>query len=410
VAFHGLAGALKLAVDHRQSRKRLDSEMNHEPFPDRAYVPAVDGLRFFAVAGVIWFHMDMLGIPSRAGWIGVWLFFVISGFVITSSIGGPAYAQRSYWAKLQVFWTRRAFRILPLYFLFVALGVLVITALPNYHRFLAHVPYLMSFTYNFYRMSPDYENTHLFGHFWSLSVEEQFYLLFPLVYFASTPLVQQYILIGVIAVSPLVRWLCSLIVSAIFEETPAAGNAAGNAVYLFSPGHFDAFAVGALIALNRTRIEAWKYSFQAAAFVVLALIALYVVACVVLVPERKPLSAIVAGFDINVYRPFQHVALYTVLNCTFGATIIGVLSGYRPLVAILEITWFRYLGRISYGMYVVHLPLLLVFYRMELPKPIHISEPLGVALYLGTLIVACHLLYQYFERPFLALRPRWASA
>lgn len=111
------------------------------------------------------------------GWAGVWLFFVISGFVITLSLILLRHADLSLRSALSVFYYKRTLRIFPLYFLFIAVGIAAIIVSGNFRHF-HHLPYLFTFTYNFYRVWPLYEFTPLFGHYWNVSVEEQFYLLY----------------------------------------------------------------------------------------------------------------------------------------------------------------------------------------------------------------------------------------
>jgi peptidoglycan/LPS O-acetylase OafA/YrhL len=372
-----------------------------------SYVPAIDGLRCLAVAGVVCTHLGYLGPLSLLGWTGVWLFFVISGFVITSSIMGPAYRELSFAEQLRTFWVRRARRILPLYFLFVALGVYIASFNKTDPRWLEQLPYLLTFTYNFYRLSPDYKDDVLFSHYWSLSVEEQFYLVFPLVFFTLAPQLRQRVLIAVVVLGPLIRWLVGAWALGAYGTAPAAGNA----VYLISPGHFDAFALGALIALNRERIAASRHVLPLAAAGSLALLAMYLLACVVVAPGIPAARAIEEGLKLNTFGGFRHVALYTLLNVLFATAIVAVLKDWRPLTSALELSWMRYLGRMSYGIYVVHLPLMILFLSGALGPGTHIAEPLGLAMYLTMLLLVCHLLHVGFERPIMQARlPRPAAA
>ncbi len=170
--------------------------MASQPIALGSYVPAVDGLRALAVAGVIVHHLGMFGFASDIGWAGVWLFFVISGFVITNSVDGVAYRGQSFSRKLSIFWARRVRRIRPLYLLMIGVGTIIVLTVPGLRYQVEQLPYLLTFTYNFHRLSPDYSHTKLFGHYWSLSVEEQFYLLFPLIYFSVAGRARVAILVG----------------------------------------------------------------------------------------------------------------------------------------------------------------------------------------------------------------------
>jgi len=161
--------------------------------PDAAvspYIPALDGLRALAILLVIPHNLDILSAPYRAvevppvtvmhaGWIGVQLFFVLSGFLITGNLLDTRGSANYY----RAFIGRRALRILPLYY-----GVLLVTfvlvpllgSMPEKLQETApNQVWLWTFLLNW---SAPYGHTVVgFGHFWSLAVEEQFYLLWPFV-------------------------------------------------------------------------------------------------------------------------------------------------------------------------------------------------------------------------------------
>ena len=149
------------------------------------YVAALDGIRAVAVAGVVLYHAGARWLPG--GFLGVDLFFVLSGFLITSLL----LAEREATGRIDLpaFWARRARRLLPAAFLVIALSVLAVAIaspsdLPstradaiasflyvnNWHQILADQSYFQAFA-----------RPSLLRHLWSLAVEEQFYLLWPLV-------------------------------------------------------------------------------------------------------------------------------------------------------------------------------------------------------------------------------------
>ena len=149
------------------------------------YVAALDGIRAVAVAGVVLYHAGARWLPG--GFLGVDLFFVLSGFLITSLL----LAEREATGRIDLpaFWARRARRLLPAAFLVIALSVLAVAILSpgdlpstradaiasflyvnNWHQILADQSYFQAFA-----------RPSLLRHLWSLAVEEQFYLLWPLV-------------------------------------------------------------------------------------------------------------------------------------------------------------------------------------------------------------------------------------
>lgn len=364
-------------------------------------MPSIDGLRCLAVAGVIAFHGVNFGMPSFFGWAGVWLFFVISGFVITISLMAPDYEDVSLTTKLRVFWYRRALRILPLYLLVILLGFGLTAALSLSRLPLEQAPYLLTFTYNFYRIWPGYEPIPIFSHLWSLSVEEQFYLLYPVAFFALSRRGLRWLLMGIVLLGPVVRYLAGVTATfALGEEW------AGNAVYQFSPGHFDAFAAGAMVALYRDRIVGRGYAAILSVIGALAALLAYGVACALARPELGIVHALRSGFVANVFGQFQHVAAYSVLNAVSVACVVLCVVGRGPAETVLRWGPFRHLGRISYGLYIYHLPLIYLF--DQVPDLSMLEGPLSDVIYLVALFCVAHLSYFSFERQFLRLKPRAA--
>ncbi|HEX6051682.1 MAG TPA: acyltransferase, partial [Gemmatimonadaceae bacterium] len=165
------------------------------------HVPALDGVRGLAVALVLVCHVAWdFSSPSymerglievaRAGWIGVDLFFVLSGFLITGILldtrGGPKYFRH--------FYVRRTLRIFPLYYA-ILVGVFVITPLVAATRdrrwftdIVDQQGWFWTYTSNvFLAVTGRWEQTGILGHFWSLAVEEQFYLIWPAVVLLLSP-------------------------------------------------------------------------------------------------------------------------------------------------------------------------------------------------------------------------------
>lgn len=138
------------------------------------YKPRIDGLRCVAVASVMLYHyINWLGGPISAGPYGVNLFFVLSGFLITSILikdGEDDFRTRYY-----NFMGRRILRIFPIYYL--TLLILYVLDVPHINE---RIGFLATYTYNFIVTDIEWTNDP-FGHFWSLCVEEQFYLVFPFI-------------------------------------------------------------------------------------------------------------------------------------------------------------------------------------------------------------------------------------
>jgi peptidoglycan/LPS O-acetylase OafA/YrhL len=152
------------------------------------YRPEIDGLRAFAVVAVIINHINQDILPS--GYLGVDIFFVISGYVITASLASRK--SRSFADFIVGFYARRVRRLMPALVVFVLISSLLISLFNPEPGPMLGVAWRAMFgisNLQFFRESTDYfaQSTELnpFTHTWSLGVEEQFYLLFPLLFWFS---------------------------------------------------------------------------------------------------------------------------------------------------------------------------------------------------------------------------------
>lgn len=142
--------------------------------------PSLDGLRGLAIALVILYHLNLVGF----GWVGVQLFFVLSGFLITRLLLALR-EQPSLGSYLKIFYGRRALRIFPVYYLYLLLLLLLWWALPTAQQgpVAEQWRYAASYTSNWLGMTGGHQKTYFLDHFWSLPIEEQFYLFWPLLLF-----------------------------------------------------------------------------------------------------------------------------------------------------------------------------------------------------------------------------------
>ena len=189
-----------------------------------SYRPHIDGLRAVAVLGVVLSHFDLAWLPG--GFVGVDVFFVISGFLISKSIYSEVETGEF---SLKAFYERRARRILPAFFVVSAVtaGLACLLLLPidlvPFAKSLAAAALFVSNIY-FY-LTSDYFGPNAIQlpllHYWSLGVEEQFYILFPVIVMAAAKLSKR-----AVAVAVLVLLAASLLgrppVSAWPEGWPAA--------------------------------------------------------------------------------------------------------------------------------------------------------------------------------------------
>ena len=160
--------------------------------PILPYIPGLDGLRAIAVVAVLLYHgQDLTGIPAflkpQGGFLGVEMFFVISGFLITALLVREQQATER--IDLKAFWIRRARRLLPALYLFLP-GTIALAALfatDAFDKVRTEIFGALFYVSNWQLIATDesyfeaVSRPSLFRHLWSLAIEEQFYLVWPLV-------------------------------------------------------------------------------------------------------------------------------------------------------------------------------------------------------------------------------------
>lgn len=312
-------------------------------------IPELDGLRALAMTAVVAQHCGL----APFGWTGVWLFFVISGYVISRNFVQRRYQAGGWADQYRAFMLRRFFRIVPAYVLYIAVAALAVAAVGN-RAPLGDVPFLLTFSYNWH-MIFDFWSLHAgwagFGHLWTLSIEEQFYLVYPLLFLLLSGNAHLATLCALVALGPIVR----LVYATGLASASIDGAWVGFAVYASSFAQFDAFLLGALIAHceDALRKRAWVAHCLAGAALLAA--AAYVAWCVHL--NR---SGGATGLDL-VRNIFSGV-LYSGGREVFVYSAIDLLAAAAVVYAILQKPIFRPLthpaivlvGRVSYGGYLYH--------------------------------------------------------
>ena len=312
---------------------------------------ALDGLRAVAMTMVVAQHCHLLPF----GWTGVWLFFLISGYVITLGFGGGEVPGRGFAQRYRAFMQRRAARIVPAYALYLVVCMLVLLALGR-HGPLGDLPYLLSFTFNWqmiFGFWPGHVDWAPLGHLWTLSVEQQFYLLFPLLVLGVPQRWQTGTMLALVAAGPLLRW--GWVQLLLARDGSADPQALAFAVYAASFCHADAFLIGALVA----RLEPqWRRRPDACRVVSLAgLLAagLYAVSYVVVNVGlgASGIDALRNVFSGILYGQQREVFVYLAVDAAALATLLHVLRRGRgsAWLAWRPLAW---VGRVSYGGYLFH--------------------------------------------------------
>jgi peptidoglycan/LPS O-acetylase OafA/YrhL len=325
------------------------------------------------------------------GWVGVQIFFVLSGYLISYLLDQRRSTPLGEY--LREFYGRRALRIFPLYFATLS----VIQVLCWMGRDLDHarpgMPYAWTYVFNFYAMGAAWKPSEAVGHFWSLCVEEQFYLLWPFViYFFSRERLRK-LLVGLVLVGPVFRLLLWSIVTAhpsTFNPKPEM------AVYVNPLTHIDAFAVGALVAIFPPQRSLPKFALSSSVLLVAgALVALFS-------HSTWDDTRYAIGYPIGLRAGYAFTWGYSLLNI-WSALLIVCLVNRQVIPRLFEARSLSYIGKISYGVYVLHHPLQLLVNTTFASARLYVRLPLHLALTFAVATVSYYLL----ELPFLALKDRW---
>lgn len=359
--------------------------------PPLAHLPALDGLRAIAVSLVLWVHLPFIqgsavakavwsvGQAIRAGYIGVDLFFVLSGFLITRILLDERVRTGS--ISLRVFYTRRALRIFPIYYLCIAVYAL---AFPFDGEALLS---LVTYTFNYYH--PLNPTPNPLEHTWSLAVEEQFYLVWPALV-TLIPLARGRRICGTFI--PVLAMLVALLLAATLESALAA-----NLIYMSSATRMMSLSLGAALAfreLARAPSPRWRPYAE-------------------LVAGAALLAADQGGRSLGLIPAggwYWTVALLGYALVSVGAVSLLIASRDRLAAtarAVLSLRPLRYVGRISYGLYLYHY--LLLFLLGLAPYQVFTTgAPAGwVALAAGVTFATAALSYRFIEAPLLRLKDRF---
>jgi peptidoglycan/LPS O-acetylase OafA/YrhL len=329
-------------------------------------IPAIDGLRAVAVLSVIIFHADFLKLPG--GFTGVDMFFVISGYVISQSLYPRS--DMSFPAYLADFYRRRFLRIVPaLLVVLVACALVSAMFVPqawlsaqNDQTGLAAYFGLSNFTlaWNSDTYFSPSAQLNPYTHTWTLAVEEQFYLVFPLVYFVWLRFRQRHSLAW--ALLPLLA-LASLAFSVVqTEQSPL------EAFYLL-PSRFWELASGALLF---QRVVTGRLQLTSAATPAVLFAGLALVSGGLIFADAK-------------HFPFPWAVLTVAGTLLTLAAVVQKTDTPSPLLRLLQSTPATYVGRLSYSLYLWHWPVL-VFLRWTIgleQLAIQLAYPVIVAALAG---------------------------
>ena len=301
---------------------------------------------------------------------GVSIFFVLSGFLITYLLLAE---KQQHPVDIKKFYLRRILRIWPLYYLYLAIAI-VVTVILNlkfdgrmlllYIFYAANIPFILETT------------IPLIAHYWSLGVEEQFYLFWPWVVKKIDKLV-----------GPIVLFIAVLMGTKLFVHFVTGPNTLPELI--IDTTRFHCMMIGALGAILYRRGNHW----------------------LIKLADNKLMQAGCWGVLLLVAVNKFHVASVIdteLISVMAMCLIVGQINITNRLIN-LENNVFDFLGKISYGIYVIH-PLL-IFLLSKIIPDVPLPSPLNyISVYLlitGATVLLAWLSYSYFEKPFLRLKNRF---
>lgn len=296
------------------------------------YYKSLDGVRGISALMIMVFHysQDMYGNSllvanfkkfAQIGQSGVTLFFVLSGFLITRILLNTK-NDDSYFRN---FYGRRMLRIFPLYYFFLLIYFIVIpvvfkTSIPNFKQQLIFYSYFQNIYFTFWGNTPGP------GHFWSLAVEEHFYIFWPLaVYYLS--------------LKNLIRFSTFLIILAILTRIVMVTN--GFSVFTFTLTRMDAIVMGAIIAILETK-----------GYMIIKFQKLYVTGCLLFITITALIWFFYSGTansNIQIIKDlFISISFFLLISTLF------TLNENNVILIFLTNKALTFTGMISYGLYVYH--------------------------------------------------------
>lgn len=365
------------------------------PVGQSVYYPSLDGLRFFAFF-IVFLHHSLLNLQSnnsfinyflviiqKNGWVGVDLFFVLSGFLITNLLLKERKRFGNY--SLKNFWIRRSLRIWPLYYLALFAGYFILPRLFFEQADigeLSKLPLYIAFLGNWAVAFNGYSHFTNISHLWTISVEEQFYFVWPILLLFITSF-KKSLAVGLVIISG--AMLTRFYLSTAGIQHPG--------IYTNTFARMDTLAIGALLALiihYRPGVLEKIKKFSSPKSLTVTTISLVYLLYRIYLFNPQQITQISFGYTV--------IALFMVYFVVYAATHpFSRLLTFKPLV---------WMGKISYGLYVWHILAIGISFRLanNLNLPIF-SVPLAF----GITVLIGALSYYLYEIKFLKLKAQFTK-
>lgn len=372
------------------------------------YIKPLDSLRAFAALSVVIFHYNYFFFKSMPqtglvhfyysvldfGWLGVDLFFVLSGFLITRLL----LQQKNSEKYFKNFYIRRALRIFPLYYgvlvLYFVLPLLLGRGSPASHEVSANQIWLWTYLSNFPHPLPELGDL---GHFWSLAVEEHFYLFWPLIVYTSSP--------------RRIQTICISTIAAVFALRFGMHGFGFDMNYLGKNSfcRIDTILFGAWLAV-------WSLENSSSAIVH---------RCNGVLRYGVPVA--LANIALLAFTDLRYTAIKDILTLTMYPVYSAVFTALIGFVSFADLKtgiWnflnsrqLQYLGKISYGIYIFHLPCqrlasvlqMKLFPALPMYYEFFLVQVCWVAFQIAITIAVSALSWHTFESVFLKMKDRFTS-
>lgn len=348
------------------------------------HIPALDGLRGIAVLSVMLYHCFPFLI-TKLGWAGVDLFFVLSGFLITGILLDSK-AEPNYYKNFII---RRVLRIFPLYYFVLVLMLLLIPFFSKdflgayFTYYTKHQQWFWLYSENWLYSRDGFPDNLILVHFWSLAVEEQFYIFWP----------------WIVKFLPGRKLLWSCIILSCFSilfrlKLGTEWFHHDTYRYMLTLARMDALLIGAIIAIL---IREYPRLLERTAPIVMTLSAVIIIAGIIIF--RSANFLVLPG-------------LYTFIDLFFGCILVYSLSVNKlsALGRVVNHKAMMLLGKYSYGLYVYHFLIYTLLERKLQPRLIILSgntffamTVVGGSAFLISLGISM-LSYRFLEQPFLRLK------
>jgi peptidoglycan/LPS O-acetylase OafA/YrhL len=353
---------------------------------DKFHIKGLDGLRAFASIFVVLGHIELLKneklisnykLPfNNIGKFGLILFFVLSGFLITTLLFKEQTERKK--INLKNFYIRRIIRIWPLYFFILLISAIVFNYSPSWltlflcSTIFPNIAHGLSIPWAF---SPQ---------IWSIGVEEQFYLFWPTILKRRKSVVL-IVCIGFIFFYPLIPHLLQFSLNQMNYSTKTLSQV--DAIFLILP--FNALATGAFFSLI---YSSENHIFRK------------------LIDFSKPLNKFMIILPLFFLYPDIQLSYFEVpvLSILFGYLIIAIVNG--DFQNFFELKLLKFLGKISYGIYMYHWIILLLL--IDLISPLFTKHDIfaNILLYFSVVfstIFVSYFSYEYFEKRILKYKSRF---